>query len=284
MPERIFPRGRGALLFLVLAADALLLPAACWLDVLGAGALALTLLGGWCALTRRLHAADGFALIDRLPRRAARALDLLLAPILAVLALHSAGQLAVFTHSTALSESPVWLLAALTMLSGWLLARHGPPALALWALPVAWGVGIVIVLSLALSLPGWQLPPAPILTFWSAGDALRLLGGCFAQAAPLLLVTGEDRALPQTRSALTGAACGTLVLSLTSLRAIAVLGSRCAALLPAPVYTAAGVSASGILVPRSEAILGAALALCLLARCALLLTLCRACLLRLRTR
>lgn len=282
MPEQIFPRGRGALLFLVLAADALLLPAVCWLDVLGAGALALALLGGWFALARRLHAADGFALIDRLPRRAARICDLLLVPLLAALALHSAGQLAVFTHSTALSESPVWLLAACTALSGWLLARHGPPALALWALPVAWGVGIVTALSLILSLPGWQLPPAPILTFWSPGDALRLLGGCFAQAAPLLLVTGTDRALPQARSALTGAACGTLVLSLTGLRAIAVLGPHCAAALPAPVYAAAGVSA--LSVPRGEAVLGAALALCLLARCALLLTLCRACLLRLRAR
>ena len=66
MPDRVFPRGRGALLFLILSADALLLPSGLWLDALAAGVLALLIAMGWFVLARKYRFADGFALLDRL--------------------------------------------------------------------------------------------------------------------------------------------------------------------------------------------------------------------------
>lgn len=277
MPERIFPRGRGAMFFLVLTADALLLPAAHWLDVLCAGLLTLVLALGWFALAGRLRIRDGFALLARLPASLSRAAALLIALLAAVIALRTAGQLAAFLQSFALPGLPVWLAGVVILCAAWLLARNGPPALFLWALPIAWTAGAVIILSIALSLPDWTLPHTPLLKFFAFSDIFKMLGTVFAHALFLLLFTGYNEELPEAPGVLTGIACSSAALGLTGLRAIAVLGMRCAAALPCPAYSAAGVFAIGDFLQRSESIFGAALSLCFLARAALLLCAAREC-------
>lgn len=284
MPDRVFPRGRGALLFLILSADALLLPSGLWLDALAAGVLALLIGMGWFALARKYRFADGFALLDRLPHGTARLADGLILVLAALLAVRTAFDLAGFLHEMALPGLPVWLAGGVLLLCAGLLARHGLPALALWAVPSAWAAGGVIALSLLLSLPDWSLPRLTLSTLLAPAGLFRVLGTVFGHALFVLLFTGDDPDLPQTRAALTGVACAALALALSGLRAAAVLGTRCAAALPYPAYTAAGVFAIGDFLQRSEALFGAALSLCFLARAALLLAVCRACLNRLRTR
>lgn len=266
MPDKIFPRGRGALFFLVLLAHVLFVPAISWPSVLLAGLIALGLSMLWLAAAKRWQFQDFWTLLRRVPNWAKKAIGVGLILFAAWFAVRTAWDSARFLYDTALPEWSPWAGAIVLLVLCWLIASRGAPALCLWAVPMAWLAGGIIVLSLVLSLPDWQFDPS--LGVFSLGGLLRPLRMILPVTVLALLFTGYDEQLPQSGSVLVGTSCAAVLAGLTVLRAGAVLGAAGARTISYAVYEAAGVFETGIL-QRSEVILGAAFAICMLARIAL---------------
>lgn len=269
MPDKIFPRGCGALVFLVLIAHILFAPSSAWLGILGAGLICGVLLLLWLAIMRRYHQTDLWAIIHRLPKWKKRMVCAIIGLGAALYAAQTAINSAQFVHQTALAQWPVWAGGLALLLVCWLIARQDVPALFLWALPVAWLVGIVGTISLALSFSDWQLP-AYLLSQTQSWNTIVHQFGIMLPAALLIGLFIGNRALPQTRAIALGAVGAALLGSLTVLRASAVLGVSCARILPYAPYAAAGVFELGTLT-RSEVLIGGVFFLAMIARITLAL-------------
>lgn len=266
MPDKIFPRGRGALFFLVLLAHVLFVPAISWPSVLLAGLISLGLSMLWLAAAKRWQFQDFWTLLRRVPNWAKKAIGVGLILFAAWVAVRTAWDSARFLYDTALPEWSPWAGMIVLVVLCWLIASRGAPALCLWAVPMAWLAGGIIVLSLVLSLPDWQFDPS--LGVFSLGGLLRPLRMILPVTVLALLFTGYGEQLPQSGSVLVGTGCAAVLAGLTVLRAGAVLGAAGARTISYAVYEAAGVFETGIL-QRSEVIFGAAFAICMLARIAL---------------
>lgn len=266
MPDKIFPRGRGALFFLVLIAHALLVPAISWLSVLLSGLIVLGLIMLWLAAAKKWQFEDAWTLLRRVPKWAKRVIGAGLMLFAGWIAIRAAWDGAVFLNRTALPEWSAWAGTIALLVLCWLIARRGAPALCLWAVPMAWLAGGIIVLSLVLSLPDWQFDPT--LGVFSLGGMLPPLRMLLPSVVLLCLFTGYDEQLPQGGAVIIGAAGAAVLAGLTGLRAGAVLGAAGARTIEYAVYEAAGVFETGVL-QRSEVIFGAAFSLCMLARIAL---------------
>ncbi len=266
MPDKIFPYGRGAMLFLLLLAPTLFLSANDWLHALCAE-LILVLIGLlWLAIAKRLQVRDLWTLIGRAPHRIKQTLYSVLMLCSAIYAAYTAWRSAYFLSQTALKLWSVWLAALGLLIVCWLIAKQGAPALFLWAIPTAWAVGLTAILSLALSLPDWQMPDFRG-TFLLSNILRQTLDGIPILIA-FLLFTGFDSELPQERAIVFGGIFAAILTGLTVFRANAVLGANCARVLTYPAYAAAGVFQIGALA-RSEILFGGIFFLCLVARIAL---------------
>lgn len=266
MPDKIFPYGRGAMLFLILLAPALFLPANDWLHAFCANTILILLALIWLIAAKHFHTPDLWTLIARSPKGLRRILYVVLMLFSAGYAAYTAWRTAYFLSQTTLKLWPVWLAGLGLLMICWRIANQGAPALFLWAIPTAWIVGIVAVLSLALSLPDWQMPE------FSDIFSLSSLFGQVLDGIPILLAfllfTGFDPNLPQKRAILLGGSFAVILITLTVFRASAVLGANCASVLNYPAYAASGVFEVGALA-RSEVIFGGIILLCLTARIAL---------------
>lgn len=266
MPDKIFPYGRGAMLFLILLAPTLFLPAQDWLHALCANGIFVLLALIWLIAAKHFHAPDLWTLIARTPKGVRRVFYGILMLFGAGYAVYTAWRTAYFLSQTTLKLWPVWLAALGLLVICWLIVNEGAPALFLWAIPTAWIVGLVAVLSLALSLPDWQMPE--FSDIFSFPAFLRQLLDGIPILLAFVLFTGSDPNLPQTRAILLGGGFAAILVGLTVFRASAVLGASCANVLHYPAYAASGVFEVGALA-RSEVIFGGIFLLCLVARIAL---------------
>ncbi len=269
MPDKIFPYGRGAMLFLLILAPTLFLSANDWLHALCAGLLLVLIALLWLAIAKRLQVCDLWTLIGRTPHGIKQTLYVVLMLSSAIYAVYTAWHSAVFLSQTALKLWPVWLATLGLLIICWLIAKQGSPALFLWAIPTAWVTGLTAILSLALSLPDWQMPDfSGTLLFPSILQ--QTLDGIPILIA-FLLFTGFDSELPQGRAIAFGGIFAAVLTGLTVFRANAVLGANCARVLTYPAYAAAGVFQVGALA-RSEILFGGIFFLCLAARITLSIT------------
>lgn len=268
MPDKIFPYGRGAMLFLILLAPALFLPAQDWLHLLCANGIFVLLILVWLIAAKHFQILEPWTLLARAPKGLRQILYGMLMLLGGWSAIYTAWCTASFLSQTALKLWPIWLAALGLLIICWLIVRHGAPALFRWAIPTAWIVGLVAILSLALSLPDWKMPALSLVL---SGSRLfkQILDGSSILLA-FLLFTGFDPELPQKRPLLLSGAFAAVLSGLIVFRANAVLGTNCAGLLRYPAYAASGVFQVGALA-RSEVIFGSILLLCLAAQITLFL-------------
>lgn len=274
MRDTVFPRWQGGMLAVFLLAEGLYLPAApqaVWSLVWGTLAACAAALV-WMRCLRACGARDFASLCRRLPRAA----QIALAGAAALASLAAVGQslwrLSGFWQTTTFPGIPRWVSALVLLAVGWCAGRRGRTAVAMWAYPTAFLIGLTLAVSLIVTTQACV--PAYLtqaLRSAAAPDrtALRLLPAVL----PLLLCTQTDR-LPASRACARGVLLGGGGLALLALRAWLVLGSG-AARLPYPAYAAAGVFSVGDFLQRGEVVFGCALALCEAVRTAVLLTLAR---------
>lgn len=268
MPDQIFPHGRGTLLFLALLAHTLFIPAASWLGALCAGLSIPVLCIIFLAICKKTGTTSIWDSLHRAPKWPRRVLALLLMVSAAWFAFRTAQNSASFLIETALVKWPLWLGVIALLVLGWLIAHQGAPAVFLWAIPMAWLAGFIILLSLVLSMPDWQVNKSMLTGAFSLGDVFRQFLAVLPATIALLLFSGHDDALPQGKALVFGGLCAALLTGLTVFRASAVLGANCARAISYPSYAAAGVFELGTLA-RSEVIFGMAFAVCMTARIAL---------------
>lgn len=268
MPDKIFPYGRGAMLFLILLAPTLFTPAQDWLHLLCANGVFVLLILLWLTAAKHFRIPEPWTLLARTPKGLRQILYGILILFGGGSALYTAWYTASFLSQTALKLWPVWLAALGLLIVCWLIVRHGAPTLFRWAIPTAWIVGLTAVLSLALSLPDWKMP---MLSHAFLGSRFleQILNGSSMLLA-FVLFTGFDPELPQKRTLLLSGSFAAVLAGLIVFRANAVLGANCANLLRYPAYAASGVFQVGILA-RSEVIFGGILLLCLTAQITLFL-------------
>lgn len=266
MPDKIFPYGRGAMLFLILLAPTLFVSANDWLHALCAGFIFVLLALVWLSIVQHFHIPALWTLLARAPKWMHCILYGFLMVFGAAYAAYTAWLSAHFLSHGALKLWPVWFCALALLIVCWLITRQGAPALFLWAIPTAWIVGLVVALSLALSLPDWQMPDfSDILSF---SRLLRQVLDGLPILLAFLLFTGFDPHLPQRRAIILGGSFSAILIGLTVLRASAVLGTNCARVLNYPAYAASGVFQVGALA-RCEVLFGGVFLLCLAARISL---------------
>ena len=153
----------------------------------------------------------------------------------------SLARMGVFLRSTVFSTRPLWSLILLLTVCSLLAATSGLNRCAMWALPVAWLAGAVIVLSGILTVS--QLQP----THWSMPDAtlphetVRIL----LRLLPASLVLSLSLPERLSGAAARGLSAGGALFALISLRTTLLLGVHTAALLPYPNFSAAGLAAIG---------------------------------------
>ncbi|MDO5141816.1 MAG: hypothetical protein Q4D31_02215, partial [Eubacteriales bacterium] len=179
----------------------------------------------------------------------------------------SLARMTVFLRRTAFGDRPLWSLTLLLAVCVMLCATAGLDRCAMWALPIAWLTGAVIVLSGVLTVT--QLD----LTHWPTPTAALLpqIGAFVRSLLPAALVLAL--ALPDGRlagAASRGLAVGSGLLALLSLRTVLLLGEHVAMLLPYPNFSAAGLAALGDFARHGEVFFAAPLLLCELGRCAAL--------------
>ena len=138
---------------------------------------------------------------------------------------------------------------------------------AMWALPIAWLAGTVLLLSGVLTFT--QLTPAS----FSAPTAALLpqFRHILYSLLPASVVLAFS--LPETRlsaSVSRGLSAGGALLALLLLRTVLLLGANTAALLPYPAFTAAGLAAIGNFARHGEVFFAVPLLLCEVGRCAAL--------------
>ena len=149
----------------------------------------------------------------------------------------------------------------------WVLACNGLNRCAMWALPIAWLAGTVLLLSGVLTFT--QLTPAS----FSAPTAALLpqFRHILYSLLPASVVLAFS--LPETRlsaSVSRGLSAGGALLALLLLRTVLLLGANTAALLPYPAFTAAGLAAIGNFARHGEVFFAVPLLLCEIGRCAAL--------------
>ncbi len=191
--------------------------------------------------------------------------------VLAVFALwplsRSVARMAVFLHRTVFTTRPLWSLVLLLTICALLTATSGLNRCAMWALPVAFVAGLVIVLSGVLTMgdiqPSYWQNPAPTLftQMWSILDTLLPAGVTLAFSLP-------DSNLGGTASR--GLAAGGALFALISLRGALLLGPHAASLFLYPNFSAAGLAAVGDFARHGEVFFAVPLILCEVGRAAAL--------------
>lgn len=254
MRERLFPRWGAALFALLPLSEILYTPAT------GQTFYAAALASLICALV----CAGGARLAPAWQR--SRVLQWLLAlfslwPITASLA-----RMGLFLRTTVFSARPLWALILILTVCTLLAATSGLNRCAMWALPVAWIAGAVVIVSGALTVS--QLQPA----HWSMPDASlpRETGRILLRLLPAALVLSLSLPERLSGAAARGLSAGGALLALISLRTTLLLGVHTAALLPYPNFSAAGLAAVGDFARHGEVFFAVPLLLCELGRCAAL--------------
>lgn len=254
MHERLFPRWGAALFALLPLSEILYLP------VDGQTMYAAALAGLLCALL----CAAGARIAPTL--RGYRVPGWILALFALWPLTRSLARMALFLQRTAFPSRPLWGLVLLLTVCSLLAASSGLNRCAMWALPVAWVAGGILLLSGILTLRDlqpthWQ-PPGGTL----AAQTRDILSTLLPAALTLSL------ALPARLSgaAARGLAVGSALLALISLRAVLLLGPHTAALLPYPNFSAAGLAAIGDFARHGEVFFAVPLLLCELGRTAAL--------------
>lgn len=239
MDKHIFSRWQVALTALFVLANGLYLP------VTGTGWLAL--------LCGAVIAAAALFLLLRLPDSL---LDGACALLSILLMVQTAARLYRFWRYV---EMPAALAVSLLFVTAYFLARRGADCLFMWSFPVMVTAGVLLVLSVAVTAPDWDMG------FLSAPDpaafpqeVLRVLPGFLTVLLPAHLA-GDGKAPAK------GLLLGGGLLALLSLRALLLLGGGGYAY---PVYAAAGLAAVGDFLKRCEVVFAAVLVLCECARVA----------------
>lgn len=273
MRDTVFPRWQGAFLAIFLLADGLYVPAspAAVRTLALGGMLAAAVTFIWLKLLAALGERDLESLcLHKFPRPLTRIGFLLVGIACLCGVLRTLVRLSAFWQETAFSGIPRVLTAAVVLFVGWRAGRRGRTAVAMWAYPMLFLTGAVVLLSLAVTLP--DCDPAHFAGFAEKFTlSMPLLGGFVWFLLPLMLCA-QGKNLPAARACTVGALAGGAGLALISLRAWMVLGAG-AARLAYPAFAAAGVFSVGDFLQRGEVVFGCALALCEVVRVALLVTL-----------
>lgn len=254
MRERLFPRWGAALFALLPLSEILYTPANG--QTVYAAALASLICALLCAGGARL------APIWQQSR--------LLQWLLALFALwpiaSSLARMGVFLRGTVFSSRPLWSLILLLTVCTLLAATSGLNRCAMWALPVAWLAGTVIVLSGILTVS--QLQPI----YWSIPNATlpRETSRILLRLLPASLVLSLSLPERLSGAAARGLSAGGALFALISLRTTLLLGVHTATLLPYPNFSAAGLAAIGDFARHGEVFFAVPLLLCELGRCAAL--------------
>lgn len=254
MRERLFPRWGAALFALLPLSEILYTPAN------GQTVYAAALASLICALL----CAGGARLAPIWQR--SRALQWLLALFSLWPLTSSLARMSIFLRSTVFSTRPLWSLILILTVCTLLAATAGLNRCAMWALPVAWLAGAVIVLSGVLTAS--QLQPM----HWSMPDATlpRETGRILVRLLPASLILSLSLPEPLSSAAARGLSAGGALFALISLRTTLLLGVHTAALLPYPNFSAAGLAAIGDFARHGEVFFAVPLLLCELGRCAAL--------------
>lgn len=254
MRERLFPRW-GAALFALLPLSEILYTSAGTQTVYAAALASLI-----CALI----CAGGARLAPILQQ--SRLLQWLLALFALWPLTSSLSRMSVFLRTTVFSTRPLWSLILILTVCTLLAATSGLNRCAMWALPVAWLAGVVIILSGVLTVS--QLQPM----HWSMpNDALPLeTGRILLRLLPASLVLSLSLPEQLSGAAARGLSAGGALFALISLRTTLLLGVHTAALLPYPNFSAAGLAAIGDFARHGEVFFAVPLLLCELGRCAAL--------------
>lgn len=254
MREQLFPRWGAALFALLPLGEILYAPATG--QTVYAAALASLLCALVCAGAARL--APVWQRVHALHWLLAA---LALWPIAASLA-----RMGLFLQRTVFPNRPLWSLLLLLTVCALLIATAGLNRCAMWALPVAWITGTVVVLSGVLTVSQWQVAQ------WALPDGTLLheTGAILVRLLPASLVLALS--LPEGLSgvAARGLSAGGALLALLALRTVLLLGAHTAALLPYPNFSAAGLAAVGDFARHGEVFFAVPLLLCELGRCAAL--------------
>ncbi len=273
MRDTIFPRWQGAFLAIFLLADGLYLPAAPQAvhNLLLGGLLALLVSMLWLKILSNAQQRDFESLCqNHLFAWACRLLFALVAAACIAGIWYSLERLSAFWKQTAFMGFPRWFGALILLFLGWRAGRRGRTAVSMWAYPMLFFTGAVILLSLLVTVPDCAPEHLPAL-FEGFTIMPSLLCRYLWLLLPLILCT-QDKETPNLRAYSIGVLSGSLGLVLIALRAWLVLGAG-ASQLPYPAFSAAGVFSVGDFLQRGEVIFGCALALCEAVRVALLITL-----------
>lgn len=178
----------------------------------------------------------------------------------------SLARMGIFLRDTAFPSRPLWSLILLLTICTLLAATAGLNRCAMWAMPVAWLAGLVVMLSgvltfTQLDLSHWQAPDASLPA--QTADILQDL----LPAALVLSLSLPERL---SGAASRGLAAGGALFALICLRAALLLGVHTAALLPYPNFSAAGLASIGDFARHGEVFFAVPLLLCELGRCAAL--------------
>ena len=246
MKKHIFSRWQVALCALFVLADGLYLPLR-----QGAG---LALLGGAAASAALLF------LLLRLPRQL---LDLICAILAVLLPLRSILRLYRFWQYAGMQAA---FAAALFVLTAWILSRRGADCLFMWAYPVMLTAGALLLLSVAVTMPDWDLR-IPVLPDSFLRECAETIPGFLATVLPAHLA-GNAKAPAK------GVLLGGGLLALLSLRTLLLLGGAAYAY---PAYAAAGLAAMGDFLRRCEVVFAAVLVMCECARTAVCFAFLRSC-------
>lgn len=254
MRERLFPRWGAALFALLPLSEILYAPATS--QTIYAAALASLLCALVCAGAARLAPVW----------QRARALQWLLAALALWPIAASLARMGLFLQSTVFPDRPLWSLLLLLTVCALLTATAGLNRCAMWALPVAWIAGTVVVLSGVLTVSQWQVAQ------WALPDGalLRETGIFLARLLPAALVLSLSLPERLSGAAARGLSAGGALLALLALRTVLLLGAHTAALLPYPNFSAAGLAAVGDFARHGEVFFAVPLLLCELGRCAAL--------------
>ena len=247
MRERLFPRWCTALFALLPMSELLYLPAD------GQSVYAAALACAVCAL-----AGIGAArLSDRIRHSAPAQWVLAMTSLFPLLA--SIARMSIFLQKTVFTGRSCGGTVVLLTVCILLMASMGLNRCAMWALPIAWLAGTVLLLSGVLTFT--QLTPAS----FSAPTAALLpqFRHILYSLLPASVVLAFS--LPETRLSAGGA-----LLALLLLRTVLLLGANTAALLPYPAFTAAGLAAIGDFARHGEVFFAVPLLLCEIGRCAAL--------------
>lgn len=254
MRERLFPRW-GAALFALLPLSEILYTAA-GTQTVYAAALASLIFALICAGAARLAPLW----------QQSRLLQWLLALFALWPLTSSLARMGIFLRSTVFSTRPLWSLILLLTACTMLAATSGLNRCAMWALPVAWLAGVIVILSGILTVS--QLQPM----HWDMPDATlpRETGRILLRLLPASLVLSLSLPERLSSAAARGLSAGGALFALISLRTTLLLGVHTAALLPYPNFSAAGLAAIGDFARHGEVFFAVPLLLCELGRCAAL--------------